>query len=162
MLPRPPRSTLFPYTTLFRSVFNSDVFLACFKCTPGNTFLLFIIAMLYVHLSICSFKFMILFSKFHPVIFQCLTATYHRLFSDRSISALFKKRFCSNRSVGSNHRYPAICRILLQTVGNRGADSHPLIIFMNIQPIQISRQDDISEPYNRTVIFYHNTMMYCK
>src|SRR5437879_8759532 len=31
MLRRPPRSTLFPYTTLFRSVFNAETFLRFLK-----------------------------------------------------------------------------------------------------------------------------------
>src|SRR5436305_7047296 len=50
MIPRPPRSTLFPYTTLFRSIFatnddegNQSIFdIRCGVCCPAETaFLLF-------------------------------------------------------------------------------------------------------------------------
>src|SRR5438445_9968582 len=38
MIPRPPRSTLFPYTTLFRSLVDEVYLDAVYERTPGTSF----------------------------------------------------------------------------------------------------------------------------
>lgn len=95
----------------------------------------------------------------HQIICQNTVSSDNLLRSNYFISSVFKKWPCRNRSMGYNFLYRAG---LLQLVTKHRSNALPLVIFVNIQPIQIARLRNVAKPNNHFILNCNHTVMRLK